>query len=78
MALMEFNLINLRFQFNHYLFHNFKKTMKRNLYDLMSNTDWGKLVEPDDDIKDRLNEVEEQISSLKESLQEVTQMNRRF
>ena len=46
--------------------------------DLIGNADWEKLVEPDDDIEARIKEVEDQISSLKESLQEVQRMNRRF
>ena len=78
-ALMEFNLVHLRFSFNHYLYQDFKRTMKENfVYDLIGNADWEKLVEPDDDIEVRIKEVEDQISSLKESLQEVQRMNRRF
>jgi len=50
-GLMEFNLINLRFQLNHYLFLSFKTTMKRKfVYQLMSNANWDTLIEPDDDI----------------------------
>lgn len=77
-ALMEFNLVQLRFSFNYYLFQDFKRTMKENfVHDLIGNADWKKLVEPDDDIGARIKEVEDQISSLKESLQEVQRMNRR-
>jgi len=78
-ALLEFNLVHVRFSFNHYLYQDFKKTMKEDfVYDLIGNADWDRLVEPDDDIVVRLEEVKDQISSLKESLQEVQRMNRRF
>jgi hypothetical protein len=78
-GLMEFNLINLRFQLDHYLFMDFKSTMKRKfLYNLMSNTDWDNLVEPDDDIDQQLSQVKDQVKSLRESLQEVQHLNRRF
>jgi Dynamin family len=78
-GLMEWNLVNLRFQLDHYLFMDFKSTMKRSfVYDLMSSTDWKVLVEPDDDIVRRLSEVQDEISSLKESLQEVQLLNCRF
>lgn len=78
-ALMEFNLVTLRMQMDHYLFVSFKTTMKSNfVYDLMSNADWDSLVEPDDDVGKRLDEVKDQIQSLRESLQEVQQMNRHF
>lgn len=78
-ALMEFNLVHLSFSFNHYLYQDFKKAMKEEfVYDLIGNADWEKLVEPDDDIGERLLEVKDQISSLKESLQEVQRMNRRY
>lgn len=78
-ALMEFNLVHLSFSFNRYLYQDFKKAMKEEfVYDLIGNADWEKLVEPDDDIGERLEEVRGQISSLKESLQEVQRMNRRY
>ena len=78
-GLMEFNLVNLRFQLNHYLFVEFKKTMKRDfVFDVISNADWNALVEPDDDVSKRLFEVKDEIKSLRESLQEVEQMNRHF
>lgn len=78
-GLMEFNLINLKFQLNHYLFVSFKATMKRKfVYDLISNASWETLIEPDSDIGDRLDVVVDQIRSLRESLSEVQQMNRHF
>lgn len=76
---MEFNLINLRFQLDHYLFMEFKTSMKRSfVYDLMSNTNWEELVEPDENVSKRLAEVQDQIKGLRDSLQEVKQMNRHF
>ena len=78
-GLLKFNLIILRFQLDHYLFTEFKSTMKRNfVYELMGNTDWDDLVQPDDDIAIHLEKVKDEIKSIKESLQEVQHMNRHF
>ncbi|KAG7346045.1 dynamin family protein [Nitzschia inconspicua] len=78
-GLIEWNLVNLRFQIDHYLFMEFKSTMKRSfVYELMTNTNWEELVEPDKETAQRLIEVDDEIKSLKESLQEVQHMNRRF
>ena len=78
-SLMEWNLINLRFQLDHYLLVGFKTTMKKSfVFDLMESTDWDALVEPDDNVSNRLVEVKDQIKSLEESLKEVQQMNRHF
>jgi hypothetical protein len=78
-ALLEFNLFTLRFQLDHYLFMEFKSTMKRSfVYDLMSNTNWDELVEPDTDSQKLLEENQDKIKSLRESLQEVQRMNRQF
>lgn len=78
-ALMEHNLVNLRFQINHYLFVEFKEMMREKFVSgFIDETDWDKLVEPDSDLAERLKEVQEQIKALNESLQEVQKMNRRF
>ena len=78
-GLVEFNLITLRFQLDHYLFMEFKTTMKRNfVYDLMSNTKWEDLIEVDSDIEKNLLANRDKIQSLRESLQEVQRMNRQF
>jgi len=71
-ALMEFNLHNLRFQINHYLYQGFKTAMSQTFSSkVVEEADWDKLVQPDPIVTKRLKEVEEKIVALEESLQEV-------
>jgi len=78
-ALMEFNLVNLKFQLNHYLYEGFKQKLKVSFSRTLSNdTDWKTLVEPDPDVKDRLEELDGQIVGLRESLDEVQRIQRKI
>lgn len=78
-SLMEFNLVILKFEMNHYLYEGFKEKLKSSFSRTLSNdTDWAKLVEPDSEAEERLCELEEQIGGLQESLHEVQQLQRKF
>ena len=78
-ALMEFNLVTLKFQLNHYLYEGFKHTVKISLRSrLVDNADWNTLVIPDPNVEHRLVELKEQIKGLSESLHEVQTMQRRM
>lgn len=78
-ALMEFNLHNLRFQINHYLYQGFKTAMSQTFSsNVLEEADWDKLVEPDPIVTKRLKEVEEKIVALRESLQEVQLIQRKM
>ena len=78
-ALMEFNLVNLKFQLNHYLYEGFKQKLKVSFSRTLSNdTDWKTLVEPDPDVKDRLEELDGQIVGLRECLDEVQRIQRKI
>jgi hypothetical protein len=78
-ALMEFIVHFLRFQLDHFLFLKFKNQMKKSfVYELLGSTDWSELVEGDGDLKERLEVVEDQIKSLRDSLHEVQHLSRRF
>jgi hypothetical protein len=77
-ALMEFNLVILKFQLNHYLYEGFKKEIKSSFSrTLVHNADWDSMVEPDPEIQERLEELKEQIAGLRESLIEVQRIQRR-
>lgn len=53
-ALMEFNLVNLEFQFNHYLYQGFKDELQTNFSTrLLVEADWNKLVERDPKVTSR-------------------------
>ncbi|KAL3942316.1 MAG: hypothetical protein SGARI_000308 [Bacillariaceae sp.] len=78
-ALMQFNVISLRFQLDHFLFLEFKNKMKKSfVYELLNTTEWEELVGGDDNMKDDLKVVEDQIKSLRESLMEVQHLSRYF
>ena len=78
-ALMEFNMYILKFSLNHFLYEGFKMELSKSFNrDLVGEADWEKLVEPDPDVKLRLNELNEQINGLKDSLDEVQRMQRRM
>lgn len=78
-ALMEFNLVNLRFQLNHYLFQGFKtelgKTFKNKL---MNEANWAELIEPDPDLAGRLDVVKGKIEGVLSSLMEVERLQRKL
>lgn len=80
-ALMEFNLILLKFQLNAYLFEGFKNklttfsTMLANDDDI----DWKAIVSSEDDsLKNRIVVVQERVASISESLRDVESLQRRL
>ena len=76
-ALMEFNLVTLRFQLTHYLYQTFKEELQRiDASKLLTDSEWEILVEVDENLVERLEEIREQIKGLTESLQEVQRMQR--
>lgn len=78
-ALMDFILKDIKFQVNHYLVVQFKKELESSFTTkLFDGTDWETLVEHDPTVKNRLVELEGQISGLTESLQEVSKLQRSF
>ncbi|CAD7955794.1 unnamed protein product [Amoebophrya sp. A120] len=74
-ALMEFNLVTLEFQFNHYLYQGFKDALNDQFSSrLIIECDFSKLVDPDPDVKRRAEDLETQIEGLRTSLQHVARM----
>ena len=76
-ALTEFNNILLQFQMNHYLYQGFEDSLDT-FTRRASNDDWEKLVQPDQDITDQIQELKGKIDGLNESLQEVKKMQSRI
>lgn len=71
-ALMELNLIILKFQMNHYLYEGFKTELsKRFERNVVNGADWDTLIVPDKTVTSRLEELKEQIAGLSDSLQDV-------
>ena len=78
-ALTEFNMFTLKFSLNHYLYEGFKTELSKSFHSkLIGDADWEKLVEPDPDVRLRLDELKGQIAGLKDSLDEVQRMQRRL
>lgn len=77
-ALMEFNLVNFRFQVNHYLFLGFKRELTKSFMRKGADADWATLVQPDPGVNTRLEELTGQVESLQESLREVQRMSQRI
>lgn len=78
-ALMEFNLVNLRFQFNHYLYEGFKTQIKEKLGDkLMMEAKWDQLIEPDYETKAHIQELTQQIAGLRSSVARIQDMQRKL
>jgi len=76
-ALMEFNLITLRFQMHHYLYIEFKKSLSLAFKNkVVDEADWDTLVQQDPSIQARLTELQERIAALNDSLHEVQRMQR--
>eukprot|EP00392_Amoebophrya_sp_AT5.2_P007529 g7544.t1 len=75
-ALMEFNLVTLEFQFNHYLYQGFKDALQREFGGgkLVVESDFSKLVQPDAAAQERVGELEMQIEGLREALGVVVKM----
>jgi hypothetical protein len=78
-ALIEFNLVTLKFQLNHYLYMGFKEELGKTFKNrLMNEADWEKLTEPDPSLLDRRDILKEQIIGVVDSLQEVERLQRRM
>jgi len=76
---MEFNLVIQKFELNHHLCGGFKKKLKSSFSRTLSNaTDWEKLIEPNPDVAERLEEPEDQITGLRESLHEVQRIHQKI
>ena len=76
-ALMEFNLVHLKFQFNHYFYHGFKEKLSKSFKrEVVEKADWDKLVEKDPNLTRRLEDLKGKISGLEDSLHEVQRMQR--
>lgn len=76
-ALMEFNNILLRFQMNHYLYQGFKDRLNTFTREILVE-DWATLVEPDQDVREQIQELEGKIIGLADSLQEVQRIQAKF
>jgi hypothetical protein len=71
-TLLEFNLVNLRFQMNHHLVLGFKESLRGPFVDdIVLNTNWNELIERDYDLDDQMKDMEDRIDSVKASLNEV-------
>ena len=77
-ALMDFNLICLKFNLNHYLYQGFKNELNQSFILKINNADWDKLIQPDPSLKKYKQVVLSQIKSIEESLQEVEEMHRKI
>jgi hypothetical protein len=78
-ALIEFNLVTLKFQLNYYLYMGFKEELGKTFKNgLMNEADWAKLAEPDPGLSDRLDLLKEKIVGVVDSLQEVERLQRRM
>ena len=78
-ALIEFNLVTLKFQLNHYLYMGFREELGKTFRNrLMNEADWAKLVEPDPSLSDQLDVLKGKIVGVVDSLQEVERLQRRM
>jgi len=78
-ALMEFNLVNLEFQFNHYLYQGFKDALKDKFCaQLVISCDFEKLIDHNPDVDARMKELTEQIDALRDSLRHVAGMQKKL
>lgn len=77
-ALMDFNLICLKFHLNHYLYQGFKQELNHSFVLKLNNADWETLVQPDPAVRKRIDELIGQIKSIEDSLNDVETMYRRM
>ena len=78
-ALMEFNMIQLEFQFNHYLYEGFKSELKNHFsVKLPVETDWGQLAEEREEERQRQRDeqenLEKEIQGLENTLSHVKRL----
>jgi len=78
-ALMDFILKDIKFQVNHYLIVQFKKELETSFTaKLINEPDWGKMVEDDPEVSERLAKLKDEITGLSESLDEVKRLQNLF
>ena len=78
-ALMEFNIVILKFQLNHFLYQGFKDEISRSFTrKIGGKADWTNLVAVDPALTDQLEKLKEQIAGLTASLHEVQRMYRKI
>ena len=75
LALMRFNYYVLRFQLNHYLYEEFKIKISKFTHQVVDEADWDKLVEKNESVDHRIEDLKTLIQSLKDSLQEVQRIH---
>ncbi|KAK3242818.1 hypothetical protein CYMTET_47489 [Cymbomonas tetramitiformis] len=74
-ALLEFNLVTLKFQLNHYLYEGFKEQLRAYVWSkFMMEVEWADSFAPSKVTSDRLAELADIIRGLREFLQEVDRM----
>ncbi|GKY97236.1 hypothetical protein MPSEU_000682000 [Mayamaea pseudoterrestris] len=74
-ALQELVLLHVEFQVNHYLYEGFKTEVHQSMMQIGGNADWATLVQPDLSVSERISELEDQMTSLTESLREVEKLS---
>ena len=75
---MEFSLVLFRLQVNFFLYEKFKTEMQKSFIHKGSEADWSELVVPDPSLPKEISDLEDQISGLRASLQEVQRMYQKF
>jgi len=76
-ALMEWILVILEFYMNHYLYEGFKNQMSSFSRKIITN-DWTDMLKPDQKLDDQVEEIEDKIAGLQESLQEIQRLQAKF
>eukprot|EP00929_Paragymnodinium_shiwhaense_P104120 TRINITY_DN68159_c0_g1_i1.p1 TRINITY_DN68159_c0_g1~~TRINITY_DN68159_c0_g1_i1.p1 ORF type:complete len:980 (-),score=234.70 TRINITY_DN68159_c0_g1_i1:31-2970(-) len=68
-GLFRFVLVSLEFQFNHFMFVEFKQQLTRRMgFELVSTTNWKELAKSDPRIAARMEELEKQVQALTAAL----------
>jgi hypothetical protein len=74
-ALMEFNLIILRFQVNHYMYVGYKTYLDTRFVQSTGQINWEAFIQPDPLVSKRIEELKEQIESISDSLKTVQKIS---
>jgi hypothetical protein len=78
-ALMDFNLVILKFQLNHYLYEGFKVALTSSFTrNLVHEADWDSLVEPDEGIEQELQKLKKEIDGLRVAFNELSLVYRKL
>ena len=77
-ALMDFNLICLKFNLNHYLYQGFKNELNQSFVLKLNHAEWDNLIQPDPSLKKYKQMVLGQIKSIEDSLHDVEEMHRKL